>query len=112
MPWALGEPGDAIAYLFAGELVADGQRRNGTSNKILWVVRDGAARPHVEGHPLGRSQPVVSFDGGPSIVDVPAAGCWTFQVSWGSHPTSRSVINLEVLPAGSLPSPPGVAAAG
>jgi hypothetical protein len=105
VPWALGKPGDAVAYLFATQLVAEGRRPDGTSNKVLWVVRDSAARAWVQGHPLGRSQPAVTIDGGPSIVDVPTAGCWTFQVSWGSHPSRTSVINLEVLPAGTLPPP-------
>ena len=105
VPWALGKPGDAIAYLFATQLVAEGRRPDGTHNKVLWVVRDRAARFRVQGHPLGRLQPVVSIDGGPSIVDVPTAGCWTFQVSWDSHPSRTSIINLDVLPAGTLPPP-------
>ena len=58
----------------------------------------------VEGRPLGQSQPVVTVQGGPSIVDVPAAGCWTFRLlreSGGAPHTS--VINLQVLPGGTLP---------
>jgi hypothetical protein len=113
VPWALGKPGDAIAYLFASQFVAEGRRPDGTQNKVLWVVRDGVVQSRVKGHPLGQSQPVVSIDGGPSIVDVPTAGCWTFQVSWGSDPIRTSVINLEVLPAGTLPQrAPGVIPAG
>jgi len=104
VPWALGTPGDAIAYLFATQLVAEGRRPDGTQNKVLWVVRDGG-RSQVQGHPLGRSRPAVSIDGGPSIVDVPTAGCWSFQVTWGSHSTRTSVIDLEVLPAGTQPPP-------
>ncbi len=103
VPWALGKPGDAIAYLFSTQLVAEGCGPDGTHNKVLWVIRDGAARFQVQGHPLGRSQPVVSIAGGPSIVDVPTAGCWTFQASWGSNPSRTSIINLDVLPAGTPP---------
>jgi hypothetical protein len=61
----------------------------------------------VEGRPLGQSQPVVTIVGGPGIVDVPTAGCWTFRLSWtangGQH---TSTINLEVLPNGTLPAKP------
>jgi hypothetical protein len=99
VPWALGTPGDAIAHVFATQLVAGGRRPDGTANKVLWVVRDYPSFV-VEGRPLGQTQPVVTIPGGPSIVDVPAPGCWTFQLSWGSLPRHISTINLEVLPAG------------
>src|SRR5215472_5188838 len=52
VPWALGQPGDAIAYLFATQLVAEGRRPDGAANKVLWVVRDGDSRSQVRGHPL------------------------------------------------------------
>jgi hypothetical protein len=103
VPWALGTPGDAVAHVFAAQLVAGGRRPNGTSNKVLWVVRDNPSFV-VEGRPLGQTQPVVTVPGGPSIVDVPAPGCWTFQLSWGSHPRHLSTIDLEVLPADTLAS--------
>jgi hypothetical protein len=44
----------------------------------------------VEGRPLGQSQPVLTIAGGPSIVDVPTAGCWTFRLSWRA-PTASTV---------------------
>jgi hypothetical protein len=58
----------------------------------------------VQGTPLGKTEPVVSVAGGPSIVDVPTPGCWRFRVLWDTtdRPGS-SIINLEALPAGSLP---------
>ena len=104
VPWALGTPADAVAFLFAIRLVAGSSPRvNGTSNKVLWVLRDPSTFM-VEGRPLGQSQPVVTAQGGPSIVDVPAAGCWKFRLLWesGGAPHS-SVINLDVLPAGTAP---------
>ncbi len=103
-PWALGTPADAVAFVFAIRLVAGSSPRvNGTSNKVLWVLRDPSPFV-VEGRPLGQSQPVVTVQGGPSIVDAPAAGCWTFRLLWesGGAPHS-SVINLQVLPAGTSP---------
>jgi len=51
-----------------------------------------------------RSRAGRPVQGGPSIVDLPAAGCWTFRLLWvsGGAPHS-SVINLDVLPAGTAP---------
>jgi hypothetical protein len=106
VPWAIGQPDDAIAYLFARRLVAGKSPRvDGTSNKVLWVVKDPVPSI-VQGHPFGRSSPTITVAGGPSIVDVPTAGCWTFELRWGASSHNTSVINLQVLPAGSLPSIP------
>jgi hypothetical protein len=101
VPWAMAKPGDAVAFMFAGELVAGSSpRSNGSSNKVLWVMEDPLAFV-VEGRPLGQAQPVVTVAGGPSIVDVPTSGCWTFDLIQG---TRTSVVNLQVLPAGTLPA--------
>jgi hypothetical protein len=45
------------------------------------------------------------LNGGPSIVDAPAAGCWTFRLTWGAA-EATSTIHLEVLPAGTTPPVP------
>jgi hypothetical protein len=107
VPWALGTDGTTVAYVFATQLVAGpSPRANGTNNKVLWEAKDypSGGGVMVEGHPLGASQPVVTIAGGPSITDVPAAGCWTFQLSWTANGRqSKSTINLDVLPAGSVP---------
>jgi hypothetical protein len=106
VPWALGTQGNTVAYVFATQLVAGASPRvNGTNNKILWVSEDSTsgAGVTVEGRPLGQTQPVVTIQGGPSIVDVPTAGCWTFRLSWSASGQHSSTINLEVLPAGKLP---------
>jgi hypothetical protein len=105
--WALGTQGDTVAYLFATQLVAGGSpRADGSQNKVLWEAKDSpsGANVLVEGHPMGSSQPVVTIAGGPSISDLPTAGCWTFRLSWGSNGQHSSTINLEVLPVGMLPS--------
>jgi hypothetical protein len=99
VPWAIGTPSDAVAFLFAGQLVAgNSPRLDGTNNKILWVAKDAEWGFTVNGSPLGTSQPVVSVAGGPSIVDAPAAGCWTFRLSRNADGELLSTINLEVLP--------------
>ncbi len=106
VPWALGKPGDALAYLWARQLVAV-PRTDGASNKILWVA---ATSPPdmIEGRPLGRSGPVLKVEGSPTngnqvptTVDVPTPGCWSFTVSWSGG--RNSIINLDVLPAGATP---------
>jgi hypothetical protein len=106
VPWAFGTQGDALAYLFATQLVAgESPRIDGSQNKVLWEAKDSpsGANVLVEGHPLGQSGPVVTIAGGPSITDVPTAGCWTFQLSWSANGPHRSTINLEVLPNGTQP---------
>ncbi len=80
VPWAFGTNDDAVKDSPSGANVV------------------------VEGRPLGEYQPVVTIAGGPSITDVPTAGCWTFRLIWASSGYARSsIINLEVLPAGTLP---------
>jgi hypothetical protein len=110
-PWAAGKPAGAVAYLFAGQLVAQGRRPDGTANKVLWVVRGSPASIDVEGRPLGRSGPVVTIAGPmananqlPSQVDLPTPGCWSFRIASGSAGAQTSIINLDVLPPGTLPS--------
>jgi hypothetical protein len=104
--WALGTNSTAVAYVFAGQLVAGtGPRVDGSQNKVLWVAKDHPTGEGllVEGRPAGLSQPVVAIAGGPSITDVPTPGCWTFALSWSSNGKHSSTINLEVLPAGTNP---------
>lgn len=106
VPWAFGTQGDTVAYLFAMQLVAGTSPRvDGSQNKVLWEAKDSPSGANllVEGHPLGASQPLVSIQGGPSITDVPTAGCWTFRLSFSSNNRLNSTINLEVLPAGTPP---------
>jgi hypothetical protein len=66
------------------------------ANKILWVVRlpRGGSDLTVTAHPLGAATPVVKIvqaaNSGPgeiypTIVDVPAAGCWVLNLAWASH---------------------------
>lgn len=106
MPWAFGTGHDTVAYLFATRLVAGGSPRvDGSNNKVLWESKDdtGGGGISIVGRPLGQSSPVMSFAGGPSIVDPPTPGCWAFVLTWGPAATHSSTINLEVLPAGSRP---------
>ncbi|HYM96776.1 MAG TPA: hypothetical protein VET26_05730 [Candidatus Sulfotelmatobacter sp.] len=106
VPWALGTGGEAVAYVFANQLVAGSSPRvDGTSNKVLWVAKGAPPNFVVNARPLGEDRPLVTIAGGPSIVDLPTAGCWTFQLTWGSSgEAGSSTLSLEVLPPGSAPS--------
>jgi hypothetical protein len=46
---------------------------------------------------------VVTVPGGPSIVDVPTPGCWTFRLIPTNNGSQVSTISLEVLPHGTRP---------
>jgi hypothetical protein len=87
-PYVLGERGEIAAIPF-GPLTSPPAA--GRNNKILWVARTtGGPGPltitaHRSGDPhltlLVQDLP----DGpGPSSVDVPAPGCWTFDLRWAS----------------------------
>jgi hypothetical protein len=107
VPWALGSGGNAVAFLFARQLVAGSSPRvDGTSNKVAWEANGNAPNFVVEGTPPAATQAVVTVNGGPSIVDVPSAGCWKFHLTWGAAQAS-STISLDVLPAGSMPPAQG-----
>jgi hypothetical protein len=104
VPWAMGTPANAVAFLFATRLVAGvSPRSDGTNNKVLWVAKDAPTGFAVDGRPEGKTGPVISEPGGPSIVDLPSAGCWTFQLSGVPDGRAISTINLNVLPTGTSP---------
>ena len=60
------------------------------NNKILWVARIGAAEGPLQiratlastGQTVTRT---LAAAPGPSTIDLPAAGCWSFDLRWGSH---------------------------
>ncbi|RCG26176.1 hypothetical protein DQ384_29830 [Sphaerisporangium album] len=92
--FVLGREGNALGYLFTQPLRAG--HPADPANKILWYVRQPReAKPlRVLAHPRGREHPVVELrfpsDSGPgeiypSITDLPRPGCWTLELTWGSH---------------------------
>ena len=101
VPYFITSPATAAGFLFAYPLRA-GSVSN-PKNKILWVVglpRDGNPL-RVQGHPLAASSPTIdeTFPANsspgeiyPSIVDVPTAGCWHFDLSWGKNRTSVDLV--------------------
>lgn len=89
VPHVLGDGGGIVGVLFGQPLTAN--RTDGKSNKILWVPRDGSAGPgdlvidatlDGAGETARRS---VEGGPGPSIIDLPRAGCWRLKLTWPGH---------------------------
>jgi len=91
MPHVMSERGDIVAILFGYPLSQP--PRPGVSNKILWVAREPTQRDpmRIEARRDGTGDPVareVTGGPGPSIVDMPRAGCWQFALSWSGRTDS------------------------
>ena len=90
--YVIGEESRIVGVVFGYPLQAPTQD-DGRNNKILWVsntARQGA-RPDlvIVGHLGGTSvtaRRTVTGGPGPSIIDMPRPGCWTFDLTWsGVH---------------------------
>ena len=95
MPHVLGTRGDIVAVLWAQHdpLVTPAlpERRN----KILWVSKlplsagsslEITARQLIGGTVAGSVQRrTVAGGPGPSLIDMPTAGCWQFTLRWSGH---------------------------
>ena len=90
MPYVLGSRGDIAAILWGGtrDYLRVPPRRQ-VANKILWVARVSPGGPLVITATLGGTGRTVTRTlrggPGPSHVNLPAAGCWTFNLSWPGH---------------------------
>lgn len=98
-PFAYSASRDMVAIVFGDPLTAPPAADH--NNKILWVSRSGTGENLViTGHLEGTSRTVTIDTGaspGPSIVDMPASGCWQLDLRWGEHSDS---INLRWSPGG------------
>ncbi|GAA3754482.1 hypothetical protein GCM10022379_23080 [Micromonospora maritima] len=94
VPHVLGARGDIVAILFGHPLTHG--RREGPANKVLWVARPapGATDPAasaalvITATPDGTDTPVtreVAGGPGPSILDLPAPGCWHLRLEWSGR---------------------------
>jgi hypothetical protein len=89
MPQVRGEAGNILAILWADPLHSPPLPDR--SNKILWVAKIPPAAPNplvITATLAGGTRTVTrSVPGGPgpSIIDLPAPGCWTLHLSWSSR---------------------------
>jgi hypothetical protein len=105
MPYEVGRSGDIAAIVFGFPLLAPPSTVR--SNKILWVSRQPtvATRLDISAQQMDGVTPVgdpvkQSIDGGPgpSIVDLPAAGCWRFTLSWADRADSLDLAYVAQSP--------------
>ena len=86
IPYVLGDHGDIAAILFAQPLTSPPSADH--NNKILWVSRvAGGSSLHITATlPDGSASVTRVVDGGPgpSIIDLPRAGCWHLALDWGA----------------------------
>jgi hypothetical protein len=95
MPYVLGTRGDIVAVLWARHDPLVTPAPPGRNNKILWVSRlpvpvgstlEITARRLIGGAAVGPvQQRTVQGGPGPSLIDMPAAGCWQFTLRWSGH---------------------------
>ena len=89
MPYVMGDRGDIVAILWADPPHAPPLAT--VNNKILWVSKmiPGPFTPlRIQATLDGTNQTVtrqVAGGPGPSIIDLPAAGCWSLSLSWSGH---------------------------
>jgi hypothetical protein len=92
MPYIVGDRGDIVAILWADHDPLHAPPLAQRNNKILWVskvIPGGPFTPLLIQATLdGTSQIVtrqVPGGPGPSIINLPAAGCWSLDLSWSGH---------------------------
>lgn len=87
-PHVTGAHGGIIGVLFADPLRA--APANGHNNKILWIakVNKGIGPLTIRALLEGSDRTVtrtVAGGPGPSIINLPAAGCWQLTLTWPGH---------------------------
>ncbi|WP_405432411.1 hypothetical protein [Micromonospora sp. NBC_00617] len=106
-PHVFGARGDIVAVLFAHPLAL--ARPDGSNNKILWVARSAMTSPD----PSAPATLVITatLDGtdttvtrevaggpGPSIIDMPSAGCWHLELRWSGRTDTMDLVYAERKP--------------
>ena len=83
-----GANGDIVGVLF-GQRLTSPPPGNGRHNKILWVARvSGAGSMRIAATLTGSDVSVVRHvpgGPGPSIINMPAPGCWHFELTWAEY---------------------------
>jgi hypothetical protein len=103
VPHVLGDRGRIVAIFFGPALYAPPDDE--VSNKVLWVTApsDEAAVPDdssalvVDARLVGTDRTarrVLENGPGPSYLDLPAAGCWSLDLRWGSRDVDHDTMRL------------------
>lgn len=88
MPYVLSDTGDLVAILWSAHDPLSAPPRADRNNKILWVSRTWGAPLQINATLTGSGRTArrtVAGGPGPSIVDLPAPGCWSLDLTWGEH---------------------------
>jgi hypothetical protein len=88
MPHVMGERGTIVAILWARRDALHAPLPANQGNKILWVAREPGAPLTIKATLQGTDRTAtLEFPNGtgPSEVNLPAAGCWTLNLSWPGH---------------------------
>lgn len=89
MPYVLSDRGDMVAILWAAHDPLVAPPAADRNNKILWVSRVGGTpgTPLLIHATLADRTVTHTVDGGPgpSIIDLPAPGCWSLDLTWGNN---------------------------
>ena len=102
MPHVMSRSGDVVAILFGYPLSSP--PRADVTNKILWVLRAGPTTPvEISAQQLAGATRVGASAArrldegfGPSIVDLPNAGCWRLTLAFGDR---TDTIDLDYAPS-------------
>ncbi|MEU5908803.1 hypothetical protein ABZ780_31100 [Micromonospora sp. NPDC047467] len=102
VPHVFGAKGDIVAVLFGHPLTQ--VRSDGSSNKILWVSRPAptssdtlAITATLDGTDTRVAREVAGGPG-PSIIDLPQAGCWHLELRWAGHTDTMALVYAEQMP--------------
>jgi len=91
MPYVRGDRGEIVAIVWAEHDPVVVPPRTDRNNKILWVARqtpEPGEALRVTATLEGTSHTVErTFDDGPgpSVLDLPEAGCWSMDLAWGDR---------------------------
>jgi hypothetical protein len=106
LPSVMSHEGNLVGVVFGYPLLSPASA-TGRQNKILWIAREPRGgselkltlRPEAGGDAVQTSEPSGASPGEiyPSIVDVPAAGCWSVVAEWNGH---RATLELSYQPGG------------